>query len=170
MFKYTALDAENSIKEGVIDGTDKTAAAQSLIRQGLRPLQIKGYKAEKKKGFSLPDLQIGKNKITRADIDFFTKQIALVPTSAERGTGIPELLMVMTGLAQRFLNKCLECDKCAPSKGIILEVKEEKGIGKSLDVIIYDGCLKINDTIVIGSLGEPIVTKVKSLFQPAPIP
>lgn len=78
MFKYTALDAENSITEGVIDEADKTTAAQSLMRQGLRPLQIKGYRAEKKKRFSLPGLQLGKNKITRADIDFFTKQIALL--------------------------------------------------------------------------------------------
>lgn len=99
----------------------------------------------------------------------YTKQIALVPTSAETGAGIPELLMVMTGLAQRYLESCLECDKCAPAKGIILEIKEEKGLGKTLDVIIYDGCLKVNDTIVIGSLGEPIVTKVKALFEPAPL-
>ncbi|MBD3249806.1 translation initiation factor IF-2 [Candidatus Woesearchaeota archaeon] len=102
-------------------------------------------------------------------VDDYTKQIALVPTSAETGAGIPELLMVMTGLAQRYLESRLECDKSAPAKGIILEVKEEKGLGKSLDVIIHDGCLNINDTIVIGALGEPIVTKVKSLFQPQPL-
>lgn len=99
----------------------------------------------------------------------YTKQIAIVPTSAETGAGIPELLMVLTGLAQRYLESCLECDKCAPAKGIILEVKEEKGLGKTLDVIIYDGCLKTNDTIIIGSLNQPIVTKVKALFQPAPL-
>ena len=99
----------------------------------------------------------------------YSKQIAFVPTSAETGTGIPELLMVMTGLAQKYLESCLECDKCADAKGIILEVKEEKGLGKSLDVIIYDGCLNVNDPLVIGALGEPIVTKVKALFQPAPL-
>ncbi len=102
-------------------------------------------------------------------VDDYTKQIALVPTSAETGTGIPELLMVMTGLAQKYLGTRLECDNSASAKGIILEVKEEKGIGKSLDVIIHDGCLKVNDTIVVGTLGEPIVTKVKSLFQPQPL-
>ncbi|MEE9525993.1 MAG: translation initiation factor IF-2, partial [Candidatus Woesearchaeota archaeon] len=99
----------------------------------------------------------------------YTKQIAMIPTSAETGAGIPELLMVMTGLAQRYLGDKLECDTKSQAKGIILEVKEDKGLGKTLDVIIYNGCLKVNDTIVIGSLGEPIVTKVKAMMQPAPL-
>ena len=99
----------------------------------------------------------------------YTKQIPLVPASAQTGDGIPELLMVLTGLAQKYLESNLEYDKSAPAKGIILEVKETKGLGKSLDVIIYDGCLKVNNTIVIGSLGEPIITKVKALFQPEPL-
>lgn len=99
----------------------------------------------------------------------YTKQIALVPTSAKTGAGIPELLMVMTGLAQKYLQECLHCDVSGKAKGIILEVKEEKGMGKTLDVILYDGSIKVNDSIVIGSLGEPIVTKVKSLFEPDPL-
>ena len=51
----------------------------------------------------------------------------------------------------------------------MLEVKEEKGLGTTIDVIIYDGTLKQNDTIVIGSLNEPIVAKVKALFEPMPL-
>ena len=93
----------------------------------------------------------------------YTQQVAMVPTSAETGTGIPELLMVMMGLAQKYLGKKLEFQEDAPAKGIILEVKEEKGLGKTLDVILYNGFLKVNDTIVIGSLGEPIITKVRAL-------
>ena len=102
-------------------------------------------------------------------VDDFTKRIAIIPTSAITGEGIPELLMVITGLAQRFLEKCLVCDVGAKAKGTILEVKEEKGLGKSMDVILYDGSLKRNDTIVIGTLGEPIVTRVKGLFEPMPL-
>ncbi|MBR9699957.1 translation initiation factor IF-2 [Candidatus Woesearchaeota archaeon] len=102
-------------------------------------------------------------------VEDYTKQIAIVPTSAETGEGIPELLMVLSGLAQKFLEKCLECDVDGPAKGIILEVKEDKGIGKSIDAILYDGTLRVNDTIVIGGLHEPIVTRVKALFEPAPL-
>ena len=48
----------------------------------------------------------------------------------------------------------------------MLEVKEEKGLGATLDVILYDGTLKKGDTVVIGSLGEPIQTKVRALLKP----
>ena len=96
----------------------------------------------------------------------YTKQIALVPVSAKTGEGISELLMVITGLAQRYLGDKLAYSSEVPAKGTVLEVKESKGIGTSLDVIIYDGILKVNDSIVIGGLNTPIVTKVRSLFEP----
>jgi translation initiation factor 5B len=99
----------------------------------------------------------------------FTKQVAIVPVSAVTGEGIPELLMVIAGLAQRYLEQCLECNVEGPAKGTILEVKEEKGLGKTVDVIIYDGTLRINDIIVIGGIDKPIVTKVRALFEPKPL-
>ncbi len=102
-------------------------------------------------------------------INNYTKQIAIVPTSAKTGEGIPELLMVLTGLTQRYLEKELKISVEGPCKATILEVKEEKGLGKTLDAIIHDGTLKIGDEIVIGTMGEPIVTKVKGLFMPAPL-
>jgi len=102
-------------------------------------------------------------------VDNFTKRIAIIPTSAKTGEGIPELLMVITGLAQKFLEQSLKFDVKGNAKGTILEVKEEKGLGKSMDVIVYDGSLKRNDTIVIGTLTEPIVTKIKGLFEPMPL-
>jgi translation initiation factor 5B len=99
----------------------------------------------------------------------YTKQIALIPCSAEKNEGIPELLMVLTGLAQKFLEQCLECNVDGAAKGTVLEVKEEKGLGKTIDVIVYDGKLKIGDQIVIAGLDKPIVTKVKALFEPVPL-
>lgn len=100
-------------------------------------------------------------------VNDYTQQIAIVPISALKGDGVPELLMIVVGLAQKFLEKKLHFDLSAPAKGTILEVKEEQGIGTSLDVIIYDGTLKTGDTIVIGSSNEPIVSKIRCLFQPA---
>ncbi|MBW2979834.1 translation initiation factor IF-2 [Candidatus Woesearchaeota archaeon] len=99
----------------------------------------------------------------------YAKQIAIVPTSADSGDGIPELLMVMTGLAQKYLESGLKCDTEGQAKGIILELKEEKGLGTTVDVILYDGNLKRNDLVVIGSLTEPVVTKVRALLEPAPL-
>ncbi len=99
----------------------------------------------------------------------FTKQIAIVPVSAETGEGIPELLMVISGLAQKFLENNLKCECGSSAKGTILEVKEEKGLGKTVDVIIYDGSLHVNDTIVIGGINQPIVTKIRALLEPLPL-
>ncbi len=99
----------------------------------------------------------------------YTKQLAIVPTSAKTGEGIPELLMVLIGLSQKYLEKNLLIEENEGAKGTVIEVKEEKGLGTTLDVIIYDGRLKVGDTIVIGTLGEPIITKVKVLLEPAPM-
>ncbi len=102
-------------------------------------------------------------------VNDYTKQIAIIPLSAKTGDGIPELLMVLTGLAQKYLEQCLKCNTEGPAKGIILEVKEDKGLGTTMDTIIYDGTLKINDILVIAGLETPIVTKVKALLQPSPL-
>ena len=99
----------------------------------------------------------------------YSKQVAIVPVSAKTGEGMPELLMVLTGMAQKYLEQSLKYDIDGPAKGTVLEVKEEKGLGKTMDVIIYDGTLNVNDQIVIGNIGEPIVAKVKAMFEPAPL-
>jgi len=100
-------------------------------------------------------------------IDDYTKQIAFVPVSANTGQGIPELLMVLTGLAQKYLEKKLEIDETGNCKGTILEVKEEKGLGMTIDTIIYNGQLKVGDTLIIGDIGEPFTVKVRALLEPA---
>jgi translation initiation factor 5B len=100
-------------------------------------------------------------------IDDYTKQIAIVPVSAFTGQGIPELLMVLTGLAQKFLEKKLEIEETGNAKGTILEVKEEQGLGITLDTILYNGQLKVNDTLIIGNIDGAIVTKIRALLEPA---
>ncbi len=98
-------------------------------------------------------------------VDDFTKQVAIIPVSAKTGEGLPELLMVISGLAQRFLEKKLTINVEGSGKATILEVTEDPGLGTALDVVLYDGTLKVNDEIVIATTGEPIVTKVRGLFE-----
>jgi translation initiation factor 5B len=114
--------------------------------------------------------QIAKHELEAERFDRvsdYTKQIAIVPVSAISGQGIPELLMVITGLAQKYLEEKLQIEKHGDAKGTILEVKEEKGLGTTIDTIIYNGHLKVNDTLIIGDIGEPIVVKVRALLEPA---
>ena len=102
-------------------------------------------------------------------VESFDKQIAIIPASAKTGEGLAELLMILIGLTQKFLEKQLEIEESGPAKGTILEVKEEKGLGVTVDAIIYDGEIKRGDTIVVGALNEIIVTKVKALLKPRPL-
>jgi len=101
-------------------------------------------------------------------IEDFTKSIAMVPLSAKTGEGIPDLLLVLIGLAQRFLEEELHTEE-GPAKGTVLEVKEEKGIGPTIDVIVYAGTIKRGDTVALGTKGEPLITKVKAILRPKPL-
>jgi translation initiation factor 5B len=96
----------------------------------------------------------------------FTKQIAIVPVSSITKEGIAELLAILAGLAQKFLKHRIKSSR--KTKGIILEVKEVKGLGLTLDIILYDGKLSREDYLIIGGK-EPIVTKVKALLLPRPL-
>ncbi|KXB06193.1 translation initiation factor IF-2 [candidate division MSBL1 archaeon SCGC-AAA382F02] len=102
-------------------------------------------------------------------IDEFKKQIAIVPTSAKTGEGIPELLAILSGLAQRFMKGELSVKVSGPARGTVLEIKKERGLGKTIDAIIYDGTLSAQDKIAIGGLGKVIVSKVRTLLQPKPL-
>ncbi|MBR1973543.1 MAG: translation initiation factor IF-2 [Candidatus Methanomethylophilaceae archaeon] len=101
-------------------------------------------------------------------IDDFTKTVALVPISAKEGEGIPDLLLMLIGLAQKFLEQQLAKEE-GPGRGTILEIKEEKGLGKTLDMILYSGVLKQGDTVALGTRGAPIVTKIKAILKPRPL-
>jgi translation initiation factor 5B len=102
-------------------------------------------------------------------VEKFEKQIVIIPLSAKTGEGLPELLMILIGLAQKFLEKELEIEVKNPAKGTILEVKEEVGLGTTVDVIIYDGKIKRGDNIVVGGKRDVIITRVKSLLKPKPL-
>jgi len=101
-------------------------------------------------------------------VEDFTTNLAVVPVSAKFGEGIPDLLLMLIGLAQRFLEHQLATTE-GPAVGTILEVKEEKGLGITLDAIIYQGTLSKGDTIVFGTAGKPGSTKVKALLKPKPL-
>ena len=98
----------------------------------------------------------------------FTKTVAIVPTSAKTGEGIAELLSVLVGLTQQYLKKRLQTTK-GSAKGTVLEVKEEPGLGLTLNTIIYDGVLQKDDMIVIGGKGKPIATRIRAILVPKPL-
>ena len=98
----------------------------------------------------------------------FTKTVAIVPTSAKTGEGIPELIAVLIGLTQQHLRNQLKVTK-GPARGTVIEVKEEPGLGITVNAIIYDGVLQKGDTIVLGGKDKPISTKVRAVLLPKPL-
>lgn len=101
-------------------------------------------------------------------ISDFTRTTAIVPVSAKTGEGIPELLAVLVGLTQQYLRVRLKVTK-GPAKGTVLEVKEEPGLGTTINAIIYDGTLQKGDILVVGGKEKPIVTKVRAVLLPKPL-
>ena len=100
-------------------------------------------------------------------VEDYGKQIAIVPVSSKTGEGIADLLVVIAGIAQKFLKKGLELQK-GTGKGTVLEVKEYPGLGTTIDVIIYDGEVRKGDFLAVGGK-EVVQSRVKALLEPAPL-
>jgi translation initiation factor 5B len=99
----------------------------------------------------------------------FQRNLAIVPVSAHTGEGISDLLLVMIGLAQRYMGEELALSVEGPGAGTVLEVKEERGLGTTLDVILFDGTLSIGDEIAVAAKDDVTITKVRSLLKPRPM-
>ncbi|MEF8842080.1 MAG: translation initiation factor IF-2 [Haloarculaceae archaeon] len=99
----------------------------------------------------------------------FQRNVGVVPVSAETGEGIPDLLAVLMGLSQRYMKDEMEIDVAGPGAGTVLEVKDERGFGTTLDVVLYDGTVRKGDTIVVGGIEEPIITEIRALLRPRPL-
>ncbi len=58
----------------------------------------------------------------------FQNTLGVVPVSAMTGEGVPDVLMVLLGLAQKFLEANLQYSAKSPGVGTVLEIKEEKAL------------------------------------------
>ncbi|MEM4398265.1 MAG: translation initiation factor IF-2, partial [Candidatus Nitrosocaldus sp.] len=97
----------------------------------------------------------------------FTKEIAIVPVSARTGEGIAELLAVLIGLTQQYMLKRLEVGE--HGRGIVLEVKEETGLGMTANLILLDGMLREGDEIMLAKRDSIISTRVRAVLLPKPL-
>ena len=183
------------INEGALT---QTYESLKILRSGKTPFLIAANKLDKvpgwkkKEGMTLLQSIAAQPKSTQMELDRriyeivgalsandiqserfdrikdFRKNVAIVPTSAKTGEGIPELLMVLSGLTQQYMKDRLKVSS-GDARGAILEVREETGLGITLDTIIYDGILRKTDTVVVGGLDGVIVAKIRTLLQPKPL-
>jgi translation initiation factor 5B len=95
----------------------------------------------------------------------FKKQIAIIPGSCEKEYGLTEAILFLSVLSQKFLGPRITIDPLQKSQGTVLEIGEIKGIGKTADVIVYQGVLRVKDRISFMSKEGIIETKIKSLLK-----
>lgn len=99
----------------------------------------------------------------------FTKKILLIPVNSKEGFGIPELLLFLAGLSQKFLEKNLALNVEGNGKAVVLETNEIKGFGKTADIILYDGKMLKNDLVKIDTSNNYNIAKIKQLLRPKPL-
>ncbi len=174
---YESLQILKSRKVPFIIAANKIDRINGWKSEEYRPF-MKGYKAQNK--WVQEDLDnrlynmmgtLSREGLASERFDRvrdFTKNVAIVPVSAKTGEGMGELLMVLIGLTQQFLEQKLQVTE-GLARGTVLEVREEVGLGTTLNAIIYDGTLKAEDTIVIGGREGPIATKIRAILVPQPL-
>ncbi len=109
----------------------------------------------------LSELNISADQYDR--ITDFTKSVAIVPVSAKYNIGMAELMTVLAGLSQKFLEKNIRFE-ASNSKGTVIEVKKEESVGTTLDTVLYQGILRKGDIIAVNTKAGPAVTGVKALL------
>ncbi len=95
----------------------------------------------------------------------FTKEIAVVPLSSVNGIGIKDLIVMIIGLSQRYL----ELEKQESNSAAILEEKNIKGLGKVYDAIVYSGKISVGDSVIVQTPDGPAENKIKGIMRLIPL-
>ena len=97
----------------------------------------------------------------------FTRNVGIVPVSAKSGVGVAELVALVVGLSQRFLEKDLALAN-VPAEGTILERTEQRGLGPVASLIVYQGTFHTGDEVVMTGTSGPFSSRVRGLYRPPP--
>jgi translation initiation factor 5B len=95
----------------------------------------------------------------------YSKTVAIVPLSSKDLIGIPDLLVLIVGLSQKYKLS----DRPKDTRVFFLEKKLLKGVGEVVDSILYSGKIKIGDTIYFSSDGHLVQDNIKAIFRPMPL-
>ncbi|MCL4344969.1 MAG: translation initiation factor IF-2 [Candidatus Thermoplasmatota archaeon] len=96
-------------------------------------------------------------------ISDFTKSVPIVPASAKYGIGIIEILLTVTGLAQKYLSESIS-KKEGDGKASVLEVRRGDSLGLTLDSILYQGTFKAGSKILVNTSHGIKETKIRAMF------
>lgn len=139
---------------------------ESLSKQPERPRQDLDERIYKIIG-KLHDLGYRSERFDR--VKDFTRDICIIPVSAKTGEGIQDLIVLMAGITQRYLEESLRIEVEGPGRATVLEVKETRGTGTTVDAIVYDGIIRKNDAIAFPGRREIVHTRIRALLLPKPL-
>jgi len=93
--------------------------------------------------------------------DFDIKNDRLfVPMSAKQGEGLQDLLFVILAMAEKFARDDLIIHSEDMAEGYVLESREEIGVGKTIDIILTKGTIKVGDSVAYNTNEGPIADSI----------
>ncbi|MEM0142786.1 MAG: translation initiation factor IF-2 [Candidatus Parvarchaeum sp.] len=95
----------------------------------------------------------------------FTKEIAVIPLSSVNGIGIKDLIVMIIGLSQRYL----ELERQGSNSAAILEEKNLKGLGKVYDAIVYSGKISVGDAVIVQTADGAAENRIKGIMRLIPL-
>lgn len=98
------------------------------------------------------------------EVSDFSKTISLVPISALKDEGIGNLCEIIVGLSQEYLNTQISNNNKEINANI-LDIREEKGYGKIVDIILYSGEISVGDVVFINNHKGNFKTTVNKILK-----
>lgn len=90
--------------------------------------------------------------------------VAMIPTSGKTGEGIGELLEAVVRCAALHSR---DLERAAQVEAIVMEVRQIKGQPTTVDVVLKNGTLHVNDDIALCGYNGPMLATIKRLQTPA---
>ncbi|XP_047064278.1 eukaryotic translation initiation factor 5B-like [Lolium rigidum] len=91
----------------------------------------------------------------------------IVPTSAIRGEGVPDLLLLLVRWVPEIMIEKLVYDNSVECT--ILEVNGDKDLGTTIDVVLINGALHQGDQAIVCTKQGPVTTIIRDLLTPHPM-
>ena len=93
--------------------------------------------------------------------------VNIVPTSAESGEGVPDLLLLLVRWLPSIITDKLAYDDTVECT--VLEVNEHKDLGTTVDVVLINGVLRQGDQVIVCTKQGPVTTIIRDLLTPHPM-
>lgn len=140
--------ADDSVKPQTIESIEQIKKAGVSLIVAMNKMDLPGANPDKVKQ------DLARHGV---QLEGFGGDIPFVPVSAKQGTGIKELLDMISLVAQM---KELAGDPTAPLMAMVVETRVDKGKGMVASLIVKEGTLRVGDSLFEGA---KLIAKVRAM-------